>query len=352
MQKLPLETQTLYAEFMEQLTALEARRSIGRVPGCFVTKTVKGETYYYFQYSDPGGKQRQTYVGKKSALLDKVVARYQHERKSLKEDSESILRLAALLRTGGALVTDTASARVIKSLAESGVFHLHGVLAGTQAFLVLGNLLGVRWKRGSLRTHDIDIAGDRRVDIAVPNVRADPPKILESLKMGFLPVPPLNPNDPSTSFKVRGRSLRVDLLTPASTSRQKRPVFIQRFHAAAQPLRFLDFLIKDPVPGAVVDGGGILVNVPAPARFAFHKLITSQKRSLVMHDKVEKDLLQAAQILLVMSDERRGDLLLAWEDLRTRGKGWMQLVRAGLDRLKNLHPEAYRALRRAGIRLR
>ena len=46
MQKLPLETQTLYAEMMEQLIALEAQRSIGHVPGCFATKQVKGVSYY------------------------------------------------------------------------------------------------------------------------------------------------------------------------------------------------------------------------------------------------------------------------------------------------------------------
>ena len=42
MEKLSLETQTLYAEFLERLTAVEARRSIGRLSGSFTTKTVKG----------------------------------------------------------------------------------------------------------------------------------------------------------------------------------------------------------------------------------------------------------------------------------------------------------------------
>jgi hypothetical protein len=42
MNRLPLETQTLYAELVEQLTALEAQRAIGHLPGCFTLKTVKG----------------------------------------------------------------------------------------------------------------------------------------------------------------------------------------------------------------------------------------------------------------------------------------------------------------------
>ncbi len=344
MEKLPLETQTLYAEFMEQLTAFETGRSIGRVSGCFVTKTVKRETYYYFQYSDPGGVQRQTYVGKKSPILDKVVEQYQKERVSLKADADNIQRLAALLRTGGAQTTDTASARVIKSFAESGVFHLNGVLVGTHAFSVLGNLLGVRWKDRSLKTHDIDIAGDLIIDIAVPDLHADVPKVLESLKMGFLPVPPLNPKDPSTSFKVRGSPLRVDLLTPARSSSNASPVFIPRFNAAAQPVRFLNFLIQNHQRGAVVNGGGILVNVPEPARFAFQKIIISQERSISMHSKIDKDLTQAAQVFSVLAKERKGDLLLAWDDIKSRGTEWTKRVRAGLVRLEKLHPEVHKMI--------
>ena len=37
----------------------------------------------------------------------------------------------------------------------------------------------------------------------------------------------------------------------------------------AQPLRFLDHLIEDTQPGAVLGGSGVLVNVPRPGPFAF-----------------------------------------------------------------------------------
>ena len=73
MNRLPLEVQTLYAELMERLSARDARRSIGHVPGSFVTKEVKGERYAYFQYSDPGSVKRQVYVGRKAAVLDAVM---------------------------------------------------------------------------------------------------------------------------------------------------------------------------------------------------------------------------------------------------------------------------------------
>ena len=340
--KLPLETQTLYAELMEQLVARDAYRSIGYASGCFTKKDIRGSSYYYFQYSDPGDVQRQLYIGKKSNELDTVVERYKTEREAFKVDEDNIRRLCAQLRVGGAFITDTASARVIKSLAESGVFHLEGVLLGTQCFSVFGNLLGVTWKGSAIKTFDIDIAGKLKMSIALPNIRADIPKALKSLEMGFIPVPALNPKASSTSFKVRGKPLRVDFVTPEIKPGENYPVFISRFNSAAQPLRFLDHLIDSPVKAAIIDGGGVLVNVPQPARFAFHKLIISQERELTAHDKVEKDIIQAAQVISVLADERPGDLLLAWDEIKRRGKGWIKRAKAGMSMIHRSHPSVYK----------
>ena len=68
--------------------------------------------------------------------------------------------------------------RVLRALADAGVFHTGGVLVGTHAFIVFGNLLGVRWA-SSLRTQDVDIAADPKLDIAVPGMSADLPSALE-----------------------------------------------------------------------------------------------------------------------------------------------------------------------------
>ena len=260
---MPLETQTLYAQLMETLLATEAQRSIGRLSGCFTTKTVKGLTYCYFQYSDPGGFLRQVYLGRKDAVLDRVIERFMSERDASRPDTEHLQRLCAQLRAGGALVADTASSRVLRALADSGVFQMGAVLVGTHAFIVLGNLLGVKWAGSSLRTQDLDIGTDASMFIGVPHINADIPDVLERLEMGFLPVPPLNPKHPSTSFKVRGKSLRVDLLTPQRSRKETSPKILSWFKAAAQPLPYLDYLIEGFERGAVVDGGGILVNVPS-----------------------------------------------------------------------------------------
>lgn len=344
MERLPLETQTLYSELLARLTTLEAHRSIGSLSGSFVTKQVKGETYYYFQHFEPGGQKRQVYIGKKGPALDRLVRDYQEGRSAHQSDAAQIQRLCAQLRAGGALVIDTASARVISALAESGVFRLGGVLVGTHAFTVMGNMLGIRWESAAVRTHDIDIAGEHVLAVALPSIQADIPETLKSLGMGFFPVPPFNPANPSTSFSIRGNPLRVDVLTPAARPTDTAPRFIPRFNTAAQPLRFLDFLIENPVQGAVVNGGGILVSLPDPARFAIHKLIISRERSVSEHQKRDKDLKQAGQVLELLADERPGDILLAWDETRRRGKGWEERVKKGLKALQAIYPISKEAM--------
>ena len=334
MERMPLEVQNLYTELLDRLSAIETRRSIGHVPGTFVTKKVTGEAYYYFQYSDPGGIKRQLYIGRRDDSLDKVVKSYQEARALFEEAAAGVQRLCALLRAGGALLTDSASARVLRALSDGGVFRLDGVLVGTHAFLVLGNVLGVRWKGESIRTQDIDIAAEPSLSIAFPGPGSDIPGVLEALQMGFLPVPQLDPRKPSTSFIVRGKGLRLDLLTPLRGRRVQKPVFIPRLKAAAQAVPFLDFLITRPMRGAVVDGGGILVNVPDPARFAIHKLIVSGEREAVMHTRREKDLNQATQVFSILLEDRPGDIRVAWEEIQSHGRGWVKRVRNGVSALR------------------
>jgi len=338
MERMPLEVQNLYTELLDRLSTIDAHRSIGHVPGAFLKKMIKDETYYYFQYSDPGGIKRQIYIGRKDSSLDKVVKSYREARTNFEEDSAGVQRLCALLRAGGALLTDPASARVLRALSDGGFFRLDGVLVGTHAFLVLGNILGIKWSGGSIRTQDIDIAAEPSLSIAFPGPGSDIPGVLDALQMGFLPVPQLEPRNPSTSFVVRGKGLRLDLLTPLRGRRVQKPIFIPRLKAAAQALPFLDFLITRPVRGALVDGGGVLVNVPDPARFAIHKLIVSGERGAGMHTRREKDLNQAAQVFSVLLEDRPGDVMITWREIQSRGKGWVKRVQNGVSAIRRVDP--------------
>src|SRR5262245_59299469 len=118
MRRLANDVQTLYAELVERLAAIDAHRSIGHAVGTFVSKTIKGNVYHYFQHSVPGGETRQIYLGRSTPELRALVRRFEADRPDAESDRADVARLSALLRVGGAAVTDSTSARVIGALAE------------------------------------------------------------------------------------------------------------------------------------------------------------------------------------------------------------------------------------------
>ncbi len=328
----PAETQTLYAELSERLRALEAARTFASLTGSFSKKQVRGAPYWYFKTSEGAAGQKEYFIGPDNAETRAIMKAYAAGRKEAGEANAQIERLCAMLRQGGAMATDTPSARVISGLASAGVFRVGAVLVGTHAYIALGNVLGVRWE-SALRTQDIDLAAATVLRVAIPQAEADLPKALDALNMGFLPVPGLNPRAPETSFKVRGQQLRVDLLTPALGSRSGKPIPIPRLKAAAQPLELLDYLLEAPVAVPLLNGGATLVNVPDPARFALHKLLVSGRRQVFEQAKAGKDRQQAGEIIAALYADRRGDLGLAVEALNKRAAAWRTRLKRELAKL-------------------
>jgi len=76
------------------------------------------------------------------------------------------------------------------------VFVANGVIVGSHAFALYGNMLGVRWDSETTRTQ--------------VNLR----QALVESERGFLEIPALNRKAPSTKFRIRGRRLSVDILIP------------------------------------------------------------------------------------------------------------------------------------------
>jgi hypothetical protein len=184
---------------------------------------------------------------------------------------------------------------------------------GTQAFICIANMLGVRFDQQTLRTADVDLA-QPAISVGVAAIRID---ILETLRASdprFVAVPELDPHHPSTSFKVRGRDLRLDLLTPGSRDGAK-PVHLPHLNAAAQPLPGLGYLLAEGTEAAMLAGAGILVQIPVPAAFALHKLWVAERRPVSEQQKARKDRRQAAQLIEVLAEDRPLDLRRAWKRL-------------------------------------
>ena len=323
--RLALPTQTLVARLLDQLLL----SSVGDLESgvSLVSKTIRGRRYWYAQTRRTGTKV-QTYVGPDSPETERLVERWRTARTAAASRAE----LIAMARAGGAYVLPAAEARVLAMLAP--VFRAGGVLVGSHGFAVLGNALGVRWREALVRTEDVDLAADARIDVAVGR---EPETVkLDGLLGDAIPrVPLLHPTDPATSFLVRGTSIEVDLLTPLVGRERTRPVRIPALGAAATPLRFLDYLVEETQPGAVLGGEGVLVTVPRPGRFALHKLIVAARRRPAggAVTKARKDLAQASALIRVLADELPGELSLAWKALAARGRSWRAAVASTLPRL-------------------
>lgn len=335
-------TQTLYAELLEQVIHAEAEAVVGSSLGTFVSKQIKGGTYWYFQRQE-GDRKRQHYLGRESDALLAWMAEVRQARERSAADEVQRARLTSMLVAGGAATESAAVGKVLLLLADSGVFRMGGVLVGTQAFRVYGNLLGARFDGQSLRTQDVDLAQDRAIGIALSQETGpvDVERSLTGAGLGFFPVPSLDHRHPSTSFKIRGRELRVDFLTPLSGPDSSKPVFLPSLGVSAHPLRLLDYLIEDPAQAAVVTGPGILINVPHPARFAFHKLWISRRRPVSEQTKAAKDLRQAGDLLDLLLEDRPEDVGIAWEALQRHGSAAKSAQKA----VERLDPELRERLR-------
>lgn len=316
------ETVVLYADLRERLEMFEAMRDIASLSGQFTTKTVKGSIYHYFQATLSSGRT-QIYLGPDSEEIRRLIDQRKAGAKDVGSDGKMFQRLGSQLIAGGVTPVMPDMSRIIGRLADSGVFRLGGVLVGTVAYQILGPHLGVIWDAGVRMTQDVDLAGDTRIAVAVPNLQADVPAALESLQMGFFPVPRLSRKEPSTSYAIRGKTLRIDLLTPAKRGATA-PVFIRRLNAAAAPLKYLDYLIEEPIAAVMISGNPCLVKVPQPARYALHKLIVSQERDATATDKKRKDMDQAAAMLAILREARPGDIELAREELAKHGASWLK----------------------------
>jgi hypothetical protein len=316
------ETIVLYADLRERLETFEAMRSIASLPGEFTSKVVKGVVYHYFQATLSSGRV-QLYIGRDSDELRHLIQEQKSERKKIIADEKLFQRLGSQIIAGGVTPVPQEMARIIHRLADSGVFMAGGVLVGSIAFQILGTHLGVGWEKASRATQDIDVAGEATLKIAFPNVQADIPAVIDSLKMGFFPVPRLSHNEPSASYAIRGKTLRIDMLTPGRST-DARPIFIRRFNTAAQPLKYLDYLIESPLTAVLVHGNPCLVKVPQPARFALHKLIVSRERGSASADKKRKDIAQAFALLTLLREDLPGDIERAKADLAKKGNSWQK----------------------------
>lgn len=169
---------------------------------------------------------------------------------------------------------------VILRLNEFGFFRAGGVLIGTHAFLAYANQLGVRWR------------------------------------------------------------------SPDTTCDSEDPTRFPNLDVALQSLRFMEFSLEDVQQTTLFDATGrcVVVNLPAPQRYAVHKLLIIGERAGTFRVKVSKDLAQAAALMGYFMANDPDALQEAWADALGRGPGWRKRAAEGLKALGRVEPNVARGL--------
>jgi len=323
--------QAAYSELLEQLQQAELD-DLASYEGSFGAKTVKGSRYWYFRRR-AGEKLEERYIGRESHELLERIEQLKPRVADAKAAAAGRRELIRQMRAGGYLTPDRRTGRVLEELSRAGVFRLASVLVETHAFRCYGAMLGCRLQAQDATTSDIDIAHDPTVSVAISD--STDPHVAAALATAkrFVPIPGLNPGRAISSWQTSDRQLRVELLTPEIGKPGSSSVRLKALGAFAQPLRFLDYLLAETQPAAVLTGSGVLVTVPVPERYALHKLIVAQRRERSEQEKSQKDLAQSESLLRVLLEDRPGDVKDAWSNLVSRGAAWKRDATRSLQHL-------------------
>jgi hypothetical protein len=324
---------TMFAELVQRSLDASFETDFSTA-GNFVRVPVKERDYWYFEETQP--KKTRRYVGPAD---DPEIAKRVEAFREIKNDLRSRRKLVSTLtREAGLTAPEKFTGDVVEAMGRAGIFRLRGVLVGTVAFQTYAGYLGVRLPGASLQTGDADFAQHYSVSSAVDDSL---PPVLETLRevdSTFREIPHRSDPRRVTQFENAVR-YRVEFLTPNRGSddfADHASPMPSLGGAAAQPLRFLDFLIHEPIRTVMLHRSGVAVIVPSPERYAVHKLIVASRRQNDANGvaKREKDIYQSSLLVEALETTRRQDELAeVFAEAWARGQHWREAIRKGLSLL-------------------
>lgn len=324
---------TLYAELEQR--SLDASFDAAFPPtGNFVRVPVKGRDYWYFE--DRRAEKKRRYVG--PATDPEIASRVEAFGRDKQQFRGRRRLVSTLVREARFTAPDRLTGDIVEALERAGLFRLRAVLVGTIAFQTYSAYLGIRLPGAMVQTGDADFAQffsiANEIEDEIPSILA----VLQSVDPTFRPIPHRG-DGRYTSQYINGTSYLVEFLTPnrGSDDYADKPARMPALgDTAAQPMRFMDFLIYEPVRTIMLHGDGIPVLVPAPERYAVHKLIVASQRVTGSGiAKRDKDLQQSRQLFEALAvarmDRELADVFVeAWE----RGPAWQEAIRGGMGYLR------------------
>ena len=329
MQEIDLQFRTMFAELVQR--SLDDRFLKDFLPdGSFVRVPVKGRDYWYYTSAMQDGKRSRRYVGPAS---DPAITQRVEEFSRLKSSTKNRRLLVSALNRIGLPGPDNFTGNIIEGLSNAGLFRLRGVLVGTVAFQSYAGMLGVRLPNASMQTGDADFAQFHSVSAAIDDSMAPMLEILQAVDPTFREIPHQSDTRKTTRYG-NDRGFQVEFLTPnrGSDDHQDKPSKMPALGgASAIALRFLDFLIYEPQRSVLLHKYGVGITVPAPERYAVHKLIVAARRQGADTIKRQKDVWQAGLLIECLMLLHMGELLAdALHEAMERGPAWKQAIADGL----------------------
>mgnify|MGYP003638351862 FL=1 len=314
----------------QDLLRMHLDEAASEIVGSIEERQRNGRTYLYDRFRI-GTEMKSRYLGEDSPDLRDCLARAADLKAQGQERKKRMSRLARVLRSEGMIGTDRETGSLLLAFARAGVFRLGGTLIGTGAYGLYQGELGVRFDSDELaQTGDIDFASFERLSVALGDrVEEDPGDILRLMK--FEAVPGVFDRQ-IWKWRQSGGEAMVEFLTPAFGEEVVKP--LPALGVSAQALKYLNFLIGDPIHALALYRSGVLVQIPRPERFAIHKLIVaSRRRGGPEEAKARKDRAQAEFLIRILAQDRPDDLAEALEHALAQGPRWRSRIASSLERM-------------------
>jgi hypothetical protein len=316
MRAVPLNVMTLYADLAQRLGLQDVR------PASISTKTVDGKKYLYAVEKD-GAARIQRFLGPVTSV-------------SAQESAEQIKRAAAQAKELRSTVTLLKNARIpgpslllgriLEVIANAGLFNRGVTLVGTAAYQTYSCVIGSYLPAATLTTNDVGLS------LAEFVASGEEERIEGILKRADPTIQPHWFTDDKLPRVFKTSSgFTVDFLTTLRRGKKSgEPILVESLGCSAVPLSFHEYPVEETVEAVALYGTGVLVRVPAPIKFAVHKLIVAQRRARTEAAKKQKDLRQARELIDIFLETDESALQDAIDEARARGKGWKSAINASL----------------------
>jgi hypothetical protein len=237
MKRLPLNVQTLYADLAQSISFSTI------LPASIFKQTVRGKVYLY-AVEKHGAARVKRYLGPANDL--EVQSRADAIRRAA-ADAKSRRTTVSMIKRAGVLAPPLEMGRVLEALSNAGLFRNGVVLVGTGAYQVYPMIVGAHLSHAAATTQDADLAA-ASLAVASDAQGDDLLDVLKRADRSFVPQMGLDPRELPRRFRSAA-GLDVDVITRYRTrADDERAVVIPKLRCSAQPLRYLEYLIANPIP--------------------------------------------------------------------------------------------------------